>query len=146
LPLDSKADTIKFALKNVLDSTEKHKSRIRPRVSELEQRAQRGFEQLRTLLDRAPTATTPLLTGSSPSPSRVREDLQAKVKQAEKRLNAKKQELKTAQATIEKLLNSSSWRITAPLRWITRRSCKLRPSIISRKFKSVLSRNQREEA
>jgi polysaccharide pyruvyl transferase CsaB len=163
LPLDSKADTIKAALKNVLDSADNHKSRIRPRVSELEQRARLGFEQLRTLLDRAPTATTPLLTGSSPSPSRVREDLQAKIKQAQKRLNAKKQELKNAQATIEKLnareqelknaqttieklLNSSSWRITAPLRWITRRSGKLRPSIISRKFKSVLSRNQREDS
>ena len=62
-----------------------------------------------------------------------------------KKLNAREQELKVAQATIEKFLKSSSWRITAPLRRLTRRFGKLRPSIISRKFRSALTRSRRDE-
>jgi len=103
LPLDARTDSIKAALVDVLDLAETYKNSIRPRVHELEQRARLGFEQLRTRLDRAPVVTTPLLTGSSPSPSRVREELMIKVKHVEQALNTREQALKTAQATVEKL-------------------------------------------
>lgn len=93
-----------------------------------------------------------VLSGTSSQPF-YRHDLSAtqaaleaerKISQASQQdLQRRLQELRDLQATLEAVLNSRSWRVTAPMRWLGLQACLLRDHGVRARARAVASRGNR---